>query len=239
MIQAKKIAIVLGAVAGGLGLLAVGQRVGLGSGFTVAELQPQAADGAGQVAPTSEPIRMNPWVDYGLVLSRPLFNESRAPEIEESAPTDAAAATQPLTVALTGVILTGSMQLALVTDTTKGETERVRVGQPLTGDRAGWTLIELKPRAAVFEGEGLGRQELALNVDTQGAAAAVAPPQMPPPSPAMPPAAGQVPLPAVAAVATPPAGQPASAEEIRRRIEERRRQLREEAQKMLQQNNSQ
>lgn len=238
MIQAKKIAIVLGAVAGALAVLAVGQRVGLGTGFTLADLQPEAADGAGQFALTSEPMRMNPWVDYGLILSRPLFNESRAPEIEESAPTDAAAATQPLTVALTGVILTGSLQLALVTDTTKGETERVRVGQPLTGDRAGWTLIELKPRAAVFEGEGLGRQELELNVDIQGAAAALAPPQVPPPSPAMPQAPGQVAAPAMAA-ATPPAGQPASAEEIRRRIEERRRQLREEAQKMLQQDNSQ
>ncbi len=238
MIQAKKIAIVLGAVAAGLGLLAAGQYLGLGTGYSLAELQPEADDGPARVAVTSEPIRMNPWVDYGLVLSRPLFNESRAPEIEESAPAESATATQPLTLALTGVIITGSMQLALVTDTTKGETERVRVGQPLTGERAGWTLIELKPRAAVFEGDGLGRQELELTVDTRGAAPAVAAPQMPPPSPAMPNPTGQLPLPTVAAV-TPPAGQPASAEEIRRRIEERRRQLREEAQKMLQQNNSQ
>jgi general secretion pathway protein N len=237
VIQGKKIAIALGALCGVLGLVAGGQGVGLGSGYSLAEQEAVDAAPASLAALDREPSKMRPWSEYGPVLARPLFNESRAPEIEEAPAADAAAATQPLTVTLTGVILTRNMQLALVTDLAKGETERVRVGQPLTGERAGWTLIELRPRIAVFEGSGLGRQELELMVDTHGAT-----PPAPAPAAVQPaataPAQSPVPTPAAPAVAQAP-GQPASAEEIRRRIEERRKQLREEAQKMLQQNSPQ
>lgn len=234
MIVGKKIAVGLGGCAGVLALLAVGQGMGLGSGYSLAP--PGGAEAAPAPPPAleREPARMRPWSDYGLVLARPLFNESRAPEIEETTDAGAAPATQPLTLALTGIILTRDLQIALVTDPAKNETERVRVGQPLAGERAGWTLVELKPRGAVFEGAGLGRTELELTTDVQGAAPPAAPAPAAVPVPAAPAVAGQpAPAPAPAAAAAP--GQPASAEEIRRRIEERRRQLREEAQKMLQQ----
>jgi general secretion pathway protein N len=238
MILARKIAVALGSVAGALALLAGGQGMGLGSGYSLGEPEPGAAADAPGLALERDTARMRAWADYGQVLARPLFNESRAPELEETAATGDAAAAQPLTITLTGVILTRGLQIALVTDPSKNETERVKVGQPLTGERAGWTLVELKPRAAVFEGAGLGRQELELTVDVQGAA-----PAAPAPAPAAPPVTAATvptaPVPAPAAPASPTPGQPASADEIRRRIEERRRQLREEAQKMLQQGNSQ
>lgn len=239
MILARKIAIALGSVAGALALLAVAQGMGLGSGYSLEPAEAAAASDTPSLALERDTARMRAWGDYGQVLARPLFNESRAPEVEETADAGEAAAAQPLTVTLTGVILTRGLQIALVTDPAKNETERVKVGQPLTGERAGWTLVELKPRAAVFEGAGLGRQELELAVDVQGAA-----PAMPAPAPVAPPATTATaqdpanPQPAAAAAAPAP-GQPASADEIRRRIEERRRQLREEAQKMLQQGNSQ
>jgi general secretion pathway protein N len=239
MILARKIAIALGSVAGALALLAAAQGMGLGSGFSLEPAGAAAAGDTPSLALERDTARMRAWGDYAQVLARPLFNESRAPEVEETADAGEAAAAQPLTVNLTGVILTRGVQIALVTDPAKNETERVKVGQPLTGERAGWTLVELKPRAAVFEGAGLGRQELELAVDVQGAAPAA---PAPAPAAAAPPATtatAQDPANPQPAAAAPAPGQPASADEIRRRIEERRRQLREEAQKMLQQGNSQ
>jgi general secretion pathway protein N len=235
VIVGKKIAIGLGATAGVLALLAAGQGMGLGSGYALAPPLEAEAPPAPPPALEREPARMRPWVDYGLVLARPLFNESRAPEIEETADAGDAPATQPLTLALTGVILTRDLQIALITDPAKNETERVRVGQPLAGERAGWTLVELKPRAAVFEGAGLGRTELDLATDVQGATPPAAPAPAVASAPAAVPAVAGQPAPPPAPGAAQAPGQPASAEEIRRRIEERRRQLREEAQKMLQQ----
>jgi general secretion pathway protein N len=238
VILGKKIALVLGSAVASLGLLTGGLMAGLGTGYSLDEPEVAGEGGAQPLALAGESVKLRPWADYGAILARPLFNESRAPEIEEVAPEENAAATQPLDVKLTGVILTRGVQLALVTDPAKNETERVRVGQPLTGTRAGWTLIELKPRLAVFDGAGLGRQELELSVDTQGAVQAAPPPPAPVAAPATPDAPAAPP----GSVPPPPAqvpGPPVSAEEIRRRIEERRRQLREEAQKMLQQNNQQ
>jgi general secretion pathway protein N len=237
VILGKQIAIGLGAACGLLGLLAAGQGMGLGTGYSLAPADGEAAAEAPPPALAGEGARMRPWSDYGLVLARPLFNETRAPEIDESAVAGEAPATQPLTVALTGVILTRELQMALLTDPAKNETERVRVGQPLAGERAGWTLVELRPRAAVFEGAGLGRTELELTVDVQGAGAP--PPPAPVAAPAQPAPAAPQPGVADSAATVQAPGQPASAEEIRRRIEERRRQLREEAQKMLQQGNTQ
>jgi general secretion pathway protein N len=239
VILGKKIALVLGSTAAALGLLAGGLMAGVGTGYSLDEPDPSAGEGTTPLALAGEPVKLRPSADYAMILSRPLFNESRAPEIEEAAPEADAAATQPLDVKLTGVILTRGVQLALVTDPAKNETERVRIGQPLTGTRAGWTLVELKPRLAVFDGAGLGRTELELSIDTQGAAPVTPPAPPAVPNPAMPVAAAPQPA---GSVPPPPAqapGQPASAEEIRRRIEERRRQLREEAQKMLEQNNQQ
>lgn len=240
MSPGRRIAIGLGACSGVLSLLALGQGVGLGKGYSLAPVGGEAADEPPAPALVHEAARMRPWVEYGQVLARPLFNESRAPEIEESSADSEAPPAQPLTLALTGVILTRDLQIALVTDPATNDTERVRVGQPLAGERAGWTLVELRPRAAVFEGAGLGRTELPIIVEPPGGAASpiaavpVAPQPVPTPQPAP---AAPAPAPAPGAAQAP--GQPASAEEIRRRIEERRRQLREEAQKMLQQGNTQ
>ena len=239
MSRGRRTAIVVGAVAAVLALLAVALRLGLGSGYRLAEdAGPAPALAFGPIR--GEPPKLRAWVEFGELVARPLFNESRAPEAQpESADATAEGAAQPLNVQLTGVILSQDLQLALVRDNTNGETARVRVGKPLEGAMAGWTLVELKPRLAVFDGAGLGRQELELTVDTKG----TAPPPVAPPAA---PAAAEAPAAANAqpAAGTPAApaqapGQPANADEIRRRIEERRRQLREEAQRMLEQNESQ
>lgn len=240
MIRGKFIAILLGSIAGALGIGAVLQGTGLGRGYATAEDDGSARSAKAFPAIAGEPAKVKPFPTYAEILNRPLFNESRAPEeVPDTAQAPESTAAGELNATLSGIIITKDARLAIVTNTANGEAQRVRVGQPLEGDLSGWALIELSPRLAVFEGSGAGRKELELMVDTKGATAP-APPPKPQPAPATPgnpqaQQAGGVPPPATPA-ATPPqaVGQPATADEIRRRIEERRKQLREEAQRMLQ-----
>ncbi len=267
MIRDKRIAVGLGAIAVVLGLVAVAQYAGFGSGYSLDEPDAAASGGGTTVAALGgEAVRLPPWAEYSEVLARPLFNESRAPElVANTAAIDPAAAgnAQPLNATLNGVIISGDIRLALVTDNAKGESFGVRVGQPLVGEQSGWTLVELEPRGAVFEGVGLGRQSLQLETDAKGSVPGAAPPpptavQAVAPVQAASPSSPPQPMGVVTSsglVLPPPGGTPqtaqpagdgsaadvaqqvANADEIRKRIEERRRQLREEAQRMLQQQN--
>ena len=62
----------------------------------------------------------------------------------------------PLNVTLTGVILvrktetTPELRMAMVRDNMRNESVALKVGMPLTGDQAGWTLVALAPRLATF-----------------------------------------------------------------------------------------
>ena len=239
MIRGKRIAIVLGGSAAVLGGLLLAQELGLGSqyGLDDSSASPQPVAGLGEIA--ADTPKLNAWPEYAEVLSRPLFNESRAPEEVETQVVEATGT--ELNATLTGVIVSGQLQLAIVRDNETNESQRVRVGQPMEGKQAGWTLVELKPRMAVFQGGSAERKELELQVDTKGATAVV--PVSPSPS-AVPVATSSPMVPVVPGPGTTAAdpaaaqpGQPASAEEIRKRIEERRKQLREEAQRMLEQQN--
>jgi general secretion pathway protein N len=241
MIRGKRIAILQGAVAGVLAIAAVMQGAGLGTGYSLEEDDASRASTKPPAAIAGEPNKVKPWPQYVEILNRPLFNESREPEevaAPAAAPNENAAG--ELNAVLAGVIITRDARVAIITNAANGEAQRVRLGQPLEGDLAGWSLVELNPRIAVFEGSGAGRKELELMVDTKGATAPAAPPRAAPqpatpgnPQPAPPQPAGTPPQPTPAGAA-PVVGQPATADEIRRRIEERRKQLREEAQRMLQ-----
>ncbi len=187
---------------------------------------------------------------YAGIGERPLFNPDRRPLPPAIDPKDATAdedaapdEASPLDIAVTSVILTPTMKLAIVTDNRSGKSQLVRVGEALEGEQSGWHLQELEPRKAVFAGPG-GSSSVDLRVfdgaGGQAPAAAMAAG-----------AAGQAP---VAPTPTNPSLQPAAAaataeqakieamtpeqrsEMIRRRIEERRRQMREEAERI---NNSQ
>lgn len=249
MTRGKRIAIALGALAGGLAVLAIAQQAGLGSGHRLlAQEAPAAVPRFTGLERESE--KLAPFSEYGDIVARPVFNETRLPEaVPDSAATgeDATAATQPLNVSLTGVILTPGVSIAFVRDNATNEVRRVKVGSPLEGEQSGWKLVELKARGAVFEGEGLGRQEVELVTDTRGAAPAAPPPQPQPEVAAAadpnapPPAPGATPTTPAQRAGLPPGEQTvlANADEIRRRIEERRKQLREEAQRMMQDQNKQ
>ncbi|HET7844149.1 MAG TPA: hypothetical protein VFL14_08365 [Xanthomonadales bacterium] len=245
MTRGKAIAAGLAGAAVLLGLLAVAQLSGLGTGYSLQPAGAAGGKGAELAALEQEPPAMKAWTEYGEVLAHPLFNESRAPEEQPPSEGEGQPTVAALNVTLTGVVITNDVRIAMVKDNASGKTIRVKVGQPLEGDQAGWTLAELVPRGAVFDGGQLGRQELELTVDTKGAPAPEPPPGQPNQTTAMAPVQPQpqqpnpagVP-PAVPAQPGENAPQAATAEDIRRRIEERRRQLREEAQRMLEQGQS-
>ncbi len=239
MTRGKRIALVLGVGAGVLALFAIAQQAGLGTGYRL------LTGGEPAAVPQftgleREALKLEPYTEYGDIVARPVFNETRLPEatVESEATGDAANANaSPLNVTLTGVIITPGVKLAFVRDNVTNTVQRVKVGNPLEGEQSGWKLVELKARGAVFEGAGLGRQDLELSTDTKGASGVPVAA-----APAAPPGAAPVqPVPGQPAQPEQLAPQPnvANADEIRRRIEERRRQLREEAQRMMQEQNKQ
>jgi len=238
--------LLLGAVALWSLLVLVAVYSGLGGRYS---LHP---DDPGQVPPLPEvdlsraQNPLEPLASYAVVGERPLFNADRRPIPPDTPPPnpgDAAPPPAPLDVFLTSVILKGDVQIAIVQDKKTNKSQSVRVGNALAGDLAGWKLIELGPRKAVFEGP-TGRTEADLRVfDGTGGE---------PPTAVAAPAAvagdpnAKNPEAASAAAANPAAGQAqenpqtpeARAELIRRRIEERRRQMREEAARANQQQQS-
>ncbi len=264
MTRAQRLILTLGSVALLLGAVLVAQKFGLGDGYQLAPLDP----GEGRAPPAAAPARrsmvLKPFPSYDVLLQRPLFNEDRKPTpIEEEVSAAPQATVAALDAQLTGIILMPNTKLAMLRENASGKGLRVRLGNELHGALAGWKLVDLQPRKAVFEAQGQGRQELELAVDMAGAPAATPPPQnmqtgatpagrpQPPPSPAglATPVMPQAPNKEQNAQAQVPAAQPVEpgqestvepeqpevAESIRQRIEERRRQLREEAARLMQQ----
>ncbi|MBK6726175.1 MAG: hypothetical protein IPG63_02765 [Xanthomonadales bacterium] len=229
MTPARRIGAGLLSLAAIFGSLDVAQRFGIGSGHRLPPAQRGSA--AAPLALQRESFKLPSWSDYAIVLDRPIFNEDRKPTpIESAAGTgenSGEATAAPLNATLTSVIITPGVKLAIVKDNNTGVSEVVRLGRPLPGEQNGWTLVEVSPRGATFEGQGLGRQALELAVSEASAAGV----QMQPAAAA---AAGGKPSEPVTplAAAASDASSQAHAEEIRRRIEERRRQLREEAERM-------
>lgn len=222
----------LAAFAGWALVVAIAAFAGLGARYS---LHP---DDASRVPPLPEVdlsrarSPLQPLDAYAVIGERPLFNDDRKPLpplVSDAPQPDAAPPPAPLDVVLTSVVMSGEFKVAIVLDAKGSRTQSVRLGSALEGDQAGWKLVELQARKAVFEGP-TGRSELDLRVfDGTGGQAptAIAPP------PGAPPANPEDPN----KPATPPqpegeAQTPESrAELIRKRIEERRRQMREEAER--------
>ncbi len=214
-------------------------ETGLGARYS---LHPDAARDESAV-PTVNLIRgeqaLGPFESYAVIAQRPLFNFDRLPLPSPDAPAEAPASVAPLNVVLTSVVLMGDAKIAIVNDPAANKSQSVRLGSSLQGDQAGWKLVELEPRRAVFEGPG-GRTAADIRVfDGQGGEPptplAAAPIQESPPDGSNPAAGGGM-QGGQASVTDPGAGvvneSPESrAEQIRRRIEERRRQMREEAER--------
>jgi general secretion pathway protein N len=145
--------------------------------------------------------------------------------------------TAEIDVALTSVLITPRLQLAILTDNQGGLARRVRVGDQVPG--TSWRLVQLEPRRAVLEGPG-GQKNLELRVFN--GMGGVAPPEIvneeaPAPAPdeaTVDANAAPAPQPLPAGGAPSPTPNEALTQEqqieaIRRRIEARRAQMRAEA----------
>ena len=184
----------------------------LGMGGQVADAEPAASDAA-----LPQPRPATP--------ARPLFTQDRRPRsfLATAPEGDGAAQNQSLDFILTGVLISPQVQLAVVQPTGGGNPQRVRVGKSPEG-AAGWRLVDVQPRRAVFEGAS-GQTALDLrNFGNPGSPpAAAAQPQSQQPQPA---ASRTVPVRVDPASAQQPQDQEARIEAIRKRIEARRAQLR-------------
>jgi general secretion pathway protein N len=175
--------------------------------------------------------------EYTEVGERPLLIDTRRPV--PVGPVTGEGTTE-IDVALTSVLITPRLQMAILTDNQGGASRRVRVGDLVAG--TSWRLVSVAPRSATLEGPS-GQRTLELRVfNGEGAGQVVQPvvaegtpppptpegapdPNAAGPQPVPPPPANAVPAPAPADNLT----QEQQIEAIRRRIEARRAQMRAEA----------
>ena len=219
--QAGPLTWLLAAGAGWALLLWFGALLGMGGQVSQAQASAQAQlPQPGKATPD----RIGPLAQYADAASRPLFTQDRRPRsfLATAGEGDGAAQSQALDFILTGVLISPQVQLAVLQPSGGGEAQRVRVGKSPEG-AAGWRLLEVQPRRAIFEGGG---GQTALDLRTFGDAGAPTATAMasPPPAPAM--ATAKPPPPRQDAGAAEPQNQEARIEAIRRRIEARRAQMR-------------
>jgi general secretion pathway protein N len=226
----RLLSIVLAGICACLLLLALILQAGWGRGYRWADPDDSAALAATNI--DREMFKLPAEKEYAATEARPLFNEDRKPTPEipdEPAKPDVPPST--LNIALTGIVLTPKLHLALIQDKSKNTTVSLREGMPMPGDQGDWTLTELKPRSAIFKQAPGGEEvevELTTAVASQKAPAAGRPGK--PGAPASPPPRGNA-----AAMVAPNGTNPGAAEQLQRRIEERRRQMRDEAERMKRQ----
>jgi len=224
---------VLAGTCGALLLIAIAQYIGVGRGY---RWSPDAEiDAAGNALGTidSKPVSLPPASAFADIDTHPLFNEDRQPTpVDASDGSDAAPPPSPLNIALTGVILDDAnhVRIAMLQDKSRNQAIALKVGMPLGGDQASWTLNDVKPRGVVFKSAANETTEVALETSLVQPAA----PKAPARAPAKPPAAGGKPN------MPPGKGPPPNAaadpkgnnNDLARRIEERRRQMREDAERL-------
>lgn len=100
---------------------------------------------------------------YAEAYNHPLFFPDRKPAAAH-VPGKGAQDSHPLDVLLTSVIMTPTLQMAIVQDPKAKQSLRVRQGQPIGGPYGGWKLTGLSPRSATFDGGSQGETTLDLRV---------------------------------------------------------------------------
>jgi general secretion pathway protein N len=138
-------------LAGVLGVLWLALWAGLGRGVRWDAPHPTVPSEEADTGQTPLPAPP-PLAQFAAVWTQPLFHPQRRPQ------TRSAAAGNPGDLQLTGIILTPTLHMALLR-ARDGSEVRVREGGELPG--GGVTLVEVRPRTAVFEGAG-GRIEMEL-----------------------------------------------------------------------------
>ncbi|HKE47198.1 MAG TPA: hypothetical protein VKB52_03970 [Rhodanobacteraceae bacterium] len=212
----------LGAACGFLVLTALLQYAGVGRGYRWAPDDPDSAPTLPGGAIDEKPLKLPPSSAFAEVDAHPLFNEDRAPTPAGADEGDSALPQSPLNILLTGIISTPSVKIAMVQDKARNQSVALKVGMPLEGDQASWTLVEVKPRSVVFRSAANERSEVELETSVV---------QPPPPR-----AANTRPTRTAANANTNTAarngnkgGDKRDSGDLAKRIEDRRRQMREDA----------
>ncbi|OZB62061.1 MAG: hypothetical protein B7X39_03885 [Lysobacterales bacterium 14-68-21] len=138
-------------VAAALGAVLVTLLLGLGQGVHWRAPRPPAPlppPGHGNALPPPQPLDR-----FATVWQRPLFRPDRRPGAQSG---DGGAVGD---LALTGVILTPGLRMVLAHD--KSNNRDLQIAEGKTTPDGRWTLVEVQPRAAVFDGPE-GRVELKL-----------------------------------------------------------------------------
>ena len=236
--------LILGGACGLFALVALLQTLGIGSGYHLLEGDEAKLDQDLMQPMQQIEFKLPDFTSYVEIAQRPLFNNDRKPRaIDEAAGAVATDAPPPvpLDAVLLGVLIEPERQVAILRDNKSSTVIRVRQGMPLPGDLAGWTLQELEPRKAVFDG-GPQQGTAELKLDMSKTPTAAAPPPPPPPGMAPPPGqpgAQQPPGAQAPTAAALPADEAARQAEVQRIIEQRRAQMRAEPEKMQQQQGKQ
>ncbi|MEO7431333.1 MAG: hypothetical protein ABIR62_04805 [Dokdonella sp.] len=207
----------LAVVCGLLLVFLVVQYAGFGRGYRwSADAEADAEKSVAGVI-DSKQVSLPPASTFADIDARPLFNEDRRPGAANLADSDAAPPPSPLNISLTGVILdeANHVRIAMLQDKSRNQAIALKVGMPLEGEQASWTLVEVKPRGAVFRSASNETSEVELETSLAQQPAA-RPPARPPP-------AGSRPAGGVKADAS---------ADLAKRIEERRKQMREEAERL-------
>ncbi len=161
--------LVLGGLCGALALVAILQSLGVGSGYHLLADRPAELE-----AELTQPMQQIEFklpefaTQYFEIAQRPLFTNDRKPrpiDDKASATASTEAPPVPLNATLLGVLIDPDHQVAILRDNASSTVIRVRQGMPLPGDLAGWTLQELGPRKAIFDGGAQqGTAELKLDM---------------------------------------------------------------------------
>jgi len=212
----------LGAVCGLLVLTVLLQYVGVGRGYRWAADDPASAPALPGSAVDEKPLKLPPENAFADVDAHPLFNEDRMPTPIDPSEGSDSAPQSPLNITLTGIVSTSSVKIAMVQDKARNQSVALKVGMPLEGDQASWTLVEVKPRSVVFKSAANERTEVELETSV------VQPPKAPMPRTARSSAPGNTHGTTSAASKD---TKRADSGDLAKRIEDRRRQMREDAEK--------
>ena len=219
--SARLVTHVLAAVCGVLLLFVIVQYAGFGRGYGWSADAGDAVDRSALGDIDKRPVQLPPASAFAAIEAHPLFNEDRQPTpVSASVGEDDVPPPSPLNVALTGVILDekNKVRIAMLQDKTRNQAVALKVGMPLEGDQASWTLVEVKPRLVVFRNAANETTEVELETATAPAPTAARP------------RSGRVTTPANRAGGT---GEKKDASaDLAQRIEERRRKMREDAERL-------
>lgn len=215
--------VLLAALAGwSLALLALA-LLGLGANFRAHPDDPALAPPVPSVELSEVGARLGPLSSYDEVGRRPLLTPDRRPAPDGQDGQEE----KPMDYELSGVLLVGEFQAAMLQSRDGKRGQRVRVGELVEG--TSWRLVSVEPRSAVIEGPE-GRRTLELRqYDGSADARPEAGPRPTTRPDAADAAAAAEPAAPVDMSTEPPADADAQVQAIRRRIEARRAQLREEA----------